>query len=77
MVSWFKRPGDSKLPQCKEDLLRWYQLTFSHSEQEYNCLKEGEPAIEDVAAHQGDISVVPEVLAVGGELDAVEALSQI
>ena len=71
-----KRPGDSKLPQRKEDLLRRYRLTCSRSEQERNRFKEGEqPAIEDAAAHQGVVSAVPEVAA-GDELDAAEALIQ-
>ncbi len=45
MVSWFKRPGDSTLLQCKDQLLRRYLLTCNHSEQERNRLKEGEEPV--------------------------------
>ena len=47
MVSWFKWPGDSKVPQRKEDLIHWYLLTCTRSEQEWNRLKEGEQLVVD------------------------------
>jgi len=81
MVSWFKRPGDSKLPQRKDQLLRRYLLTCNRSEQERNRLKEGEqPVINDdaTAAEGGQTEVQP---AVGNndsdEGRVVEALLQI
>jgi hypothetical protein len=83
MVSWFKRPGDSKLPQCKEQLLQRYLLTCNRSEQERNRLKEGEdPVMDDAAAAAGGNT---EVLAAmgnndgdeGGVVPVVEALLQI
>ena len=55
MVSWFKRPGDSKVPQRKEDLIHWYLLTCTHSEQEQNRLKEGEqPVVDEEGVDGGD-----------------------
>jgi hypothetical protein len=54
MVSWFKRPGDSKLPQHKEQLLWQYLLTCNYSEQVRNRLNDGEePVIDDAAAAEG------------------------
>jgi hypothetical protein len=47
MVSWFKRPGDSKMPTKKVDLLRRYQLTCIRREEERNRLKEGEEPLVD------------------------------
>jgi hypothetical protein len=81
MVSWFKRPGDSKLLQRKDQLLRRYLLTCNRSEQERNRLKEGEqPVINDnaTAAEGGQTEVQPAV----GNNDSdkgrvVEALLQI
>jgi hypothetical protein len=83
MVSSFKRSGDSKLPQCKEQLLQCYLLTCNSSEQERNRLKEGEdPVIDDAAAAAGGNT---EVLAAidnnngdeGGVVPVVEVLLQI
>ena len=55
MVSWFKRPGDSKVPQRKEDLIRRYLLTCTRSEQERNRLKEGEqPVVDEEGVDGGD-----------------------
>ena len=55
MVSWFKWPGDSKVPQRKEDLIFWYLLTCTHSEQEWNRLKEGEqPVVDEEGVDGGD-----------------------
>ncbi len=55
MVSWFKKTGDSKLPQCKDQLLRRYLLICNRSEQERNRLKEGEePVNDDAAAAEGE-----------------------
>jgi hypothetical protein len=48
MVPWFKRPGDSKIPQQKEQLLQRYLLTCNWSEQERNRFKEGvDPVIDE------------------------------
>jgi len=80
MVSWFKRPGDSKLPQCKEQLLQRYLLTCNRSEQESNRLKDGEqPVVDDAAAAEGGNA---EVLAAVENNDTneggmIEALLQI
>ena len=83
MVSSFKRSGDSKLPQCKEQLLQCYLLTCNSSEQERNRLKEGEdPVMDDAAAAAGGNT---EVLAAmgnndgdeGGVVPVVEVLLQI
>jgi hypothetical protein len=81
MVSWFKRPRDSKLLQCKEQLLQCYLLTCNCSEQERNCLKK-DPAIDDAAAAAGGNT---EALAAignndgdeGGMVPVVQALLQI
>jgi len=68
MVSWFKRPGDSKLPQRKEQLLQRYLLTCNRSEQERSRLKEGEePVVDDhpantTAANDNDEGRVAEAL---------------
>jgi len=60
MVSWFKRPGDSKLPQRKDQLMQQYLRTCNRSEQERNWLKEGEePVIDDVAPDGGNAEVPP------------------
>ena len=45
IVSWFKRPGDSKMPTTKAKLLERYALTMNRSEEERSRLKEGEDAI--------------------------------
>ena len=45
MVSWFKHPGDSKMPTTKAKLLKQYALTMNRSKEERSCLKEGEDAI--------------------------------
>jgi len=68
MASWFKRPGDSKLPLCKEQLLHRYLLTSNRSEQERSRLKEGEePVVDDppantTAANDNDEGRVAEAL---------------
>jgi hypothetical protein len=68
MASWFKRPGDSKLPLCKEQLLHRYLLTCNRSEQERSRLKEGEePVVDDppantTAANDNDEGRVAEAL---------------
>ena len=65
---WFKRPGDSKLPQRKEQLLQRYLLTCNRSEQERSRLKEGEePVVDDppantTAAEDNDEGRVAEAL---------------
>ena len=79
MVSWFKRPGDGKLPQCKEQLLQRYLLTCNRSEQERNRLKDGEqPVIDDAAAAEGgNAEVLIPAVGNGDEGGVVEALLQI
>ena len=78
MVSWFKRPGDSKLPQRKEQLLQRYLLTCNRSEQERNRLKEGEePVIDDAAAEGGNAEALIPAVGNGDEGGVVEALLQI
>ncbi len=78
MVSWFKRPGGSKLPQQKEQLLQRYLLTCNRSEQECNHLKEGEePVIDDAAAEGGNVEVLIPAVGNGDEGGMVEALLQI
>ncbi len=52
MVSWFKRPGDSKMPQRKEELMQRYLLTSNHSEQEWNRLKEGKQPVNEQEADE-------------------------
>mmetsp|Transcript_8799 Transcript_8799/g.12803 ORF Transcript_8799/g.12803 Transcript_8799/m.12803 type:complete len:342 (+) Transcript_8799:694-1719(+) len=48
MVSWYKRPGDSKMPTTKAKLKARYELTSTRREDERNRLKPGEqPAIDD------------------------------
>ena len=48
MVSWFKRPGDSKLPTKKSKLKARYELTCNRCEYDRSRLKEGEePVIEE------------------------------
>jgi len=47
MVSWFKCPGDSKMPATKPKLLEWYELTKNCNEWERNHQKDGEEAVID------------------------------
>jgi len=47
MVSWFKRPGDSKLPTTKTKLQARYQLTCNRREDDRSRLKEGEEPVLD------------------------------
>ena len=47
ICSWFKRPGDSKLPNTKEALKARYELTYTRREEERNRLKVGEVAVVD------------------------------
>ena len=47
MVSWFKRPGDSKMPSTKELLKEWYEQTKSRHEDDRAYLKPGRAAIID------------------------------
>ena len=81
MVSWFKRPGDSKIPQRKEQLLRRYELTCHRSEQERNRLKEGEQPVidDDPPGNESNNVEVPPVSDDGNvaEGDVAEALLQI
>ena len=45
MVSWFKRPGNSKLPSTKELLKEQYKQTKSRHKDDRAYLKLGEAAI--------------------------------
>ena len=45
MVSWFKRPEDSKIPGIKSALYQRYLLTCTCHEEERNRLKEGEVGV--------------------------------
>jgi len=47
MVSWFKHPGDSKMPSNKEQLLRHYDQTNNRIKLNRTYLKPGEHAIVD------------------------------
>jgi len=51
MVSWFKRPGDSKIPSTKELLKHWYEQTKNRSENNRTYLKAGEDPIIDANAN--------------------------
>ena len=77
MVSWFKRPGDSKLPQRKEQLMEQYMLTCNRSETERNRLKEGEqPIIDDATAERDVAGEQPAYENNAGEEGIAEALLQ-
>ena len=52
MVSWFKRPGDSKMPSTKELLKEQYEQTKSRHEDNRAYLKPGEAAIIDAIDEQ-------------------------
>ena len=45
MVSWFKRPGNNKIPSTKELLKEQYEQTKSRHEDDRAYLKPGESAI--------------------------------
>ena len=47
MVSWFKCPGDSKLPSKKQQLLIHYEQTKNCSKNNRTYLKSGEHAVVD------------------------------
>ncbi len=47
MGSWFIRQGDSKMSQCKEELMHQYLLTCNHTELEQNHWKEVENPLYD------------------------------
>ena len=49
MVSWFKRPGDSKLPTTKNKLMERYALTCNRREDDRSRLKEGEEPVVDAS----------------------------
>ena len=49
MVSWFKRPGDSKLPTTKNKLMERYALTCNRREDNRSRLKEGEEPVVDAS----------------------------
>jgi len=52
MVSWFKRPGDSKLPSTKKLLKERYKQTKSRHKDDRAYLKLGEAAIIDAINEQ-------------------------
>eukprot|EP00590_Aulacoseira_subarctica_P012184 CAMPEP_0172414772 /NCGR_PEP_ID=MMETSP1064-20121228/1395_1 /TAXON_ID=202472 /ORGANISM="Aulacoseira subarctica , Strain CCAP 1002/5" /LENGTH=90 /DNA_ID=CAMNT_0013151587 /DNA_START=1081 /DNA_END=1353 /DNA_ORIENTATION=- len=53
MVSWYKRPGDSKMPTTKAKLKARYEGTSTRREDERNRLKPGEePVVDDDAADE-------------------------
>ncbi len=47
LVKWYKRPGDSKLPGRKQDLILRYELTKGRVETERNRKKDDEDAVRD------------------------------
>jgi len=47
MASWFKCPGDSKLPTTRAPLVAHYELTRNHVEIDHTTLKPGEAAVLD------------------------------
>ncbi len=47
LVNWYKRPGDSKLPGRKQDLILRYELTKRRVEAEQNRKKDDEDAVRD------------------------------
>ena len=55
MVSWFKRPGDSKMPSTKELLKQRYEQTKNRSENNCNYLSQGEVAIVDDAVDEQNV----------------------
>jgi hypothetical protein len=47
LVKWYKRPGDSKLPGRKQNLILRYELTKGRVETERNRKKDDEDAVRD------------------------------
>jgi hypothetical protein len=47
LVKWFKRPGDSKLPSRRQQLIQPYELTKGRVETEHNRKKDNEDAVRD------------------------------
>ena len=45
MASWFKHPGNSKLPTTRAPLVAHYELTRNHVEIDRTTLKPGEEAV--------------------------------
>ena len=54
MVSWFRRPGDSKMPSTKELLKQQYEQTKNRSKNNRTYLKAGEDPISDANADAND-----------------------
>jgi hypothetical protein len=53
MVSWFKRPGDSKIPTTKAKLKARYELTCNRREDDRSRLKVGEePVLDEEGAEE-------------------------
>ena len=51
MVSWFKRPGDSKMPSTKER----YEQTKNRSKDDHTYLRQGEVVIVDDAGNEQNV----------------------
>ena len=54
MVTWFKRPGDSKMPSTKELLKQRYEQTKKRSKNDRTYLKSGKAPIIDADANDDD-----------------------
>ena len=54
MVSWFKRPGDSKMPTTKDLLKQRYDQTKNRSKHDRTYLKSNEAPIIDAVANADD-----------------------
>jgi hypothetical protein len=53
MVSWYRRPGDSKMPATKANLKAMYELTKTCRKDERSRLKpDEEPVVDDDAAEE-------------------------
>jgi len=53
MVSWFKHPGDSKIPTTKTKLKARYELTCNRREDDRSGLNEGEePVLDEEGAEE-------------------------
>ena len=73
MVSWFKRPGDSKLSTTKTKLKARYKLTCSRCEDDRSRLKEGEEAVVDEEEAEADEAAPDEECAAAAAAAAVNS----
>ena len=55
IISWFKRPGESKMPSIKELLKQQYEQTKNRSENDCTYLSQGEVAIVDDAGDEQNV----------------------